>query len=57
MRNYDEVYLNEERADLPLNMSLLESSSVSYSVLIDNNKELLKDNYIKTWYNISKKLL
>jgi 23S rRNA (guanine745-N1)-methyltransferase len=38
---YDDVYLNEERADLPLNMSLLESSNVSYSVLIDNNKDLM----------------
>ncbi len=31
--------------------------SKSFINLVDNNKELLKDNYIKTWYNISKKLL
>lgn len=31
--------------------------SKSFIKLVDNNKELLKDNYIKTWYNISKKLL
>lgn len=31
--------------------------SKSFIKLVDNNKELLKDNYIKAWYNISKKLL
>ena len=31
--------------------------SKSFIKLVDNNKELLKDNYIKGWYNISKKLL
>ena len=31
--------------------------SKSFIILIDNNKELLKDNYIKSWYSISKKLL
>lgn len=30
--------------------------SKTFIKLVDNNKELLKDNYIKTWYNISKKL-
>ena len=25
--------------------------------LVDNNKELLKDNYIKSWYRVSKKLI
>lgn len=31
--------------------------SQSFMKLVDNDKELLKDNYIKSWYNISKKLL
>ena len=31
--------------------------SKSFIDLVDKNKELLKDNYIKLWYNISKKLL
>ena len=31
--------------------------SKAFMKLVDNNKELLKDNYIKSWYNISKKLL
>ena len=29
----------------------------SFIKLVENNKELLKDNYIKSWYNISKRLL
>ncbi len=31
--------------------------SKSFMDLVEKNNELLKDNYIKTWYNISKKLL
>ena len=31
--------------------------SNSFIKLVDNNKVLLKDNYIKTWYAITKKLL
>lgn len=31
--------------------------SKSFIKLVDKNKDLIKDNYIKTWYNISKKLL
>ena len=31
--------------------------SKSFIKLVDNNKELLKDNYIKTWYTITKKLI
>lgn len=31
--------------------------SKSFVNLVDNDKELLKDNYIKVWYSISKKLL
>lgn len=31
--------------------------SRSFMKLVDNDKELLKDDYIKSWYNISKKLL
>ena len=31
--------------------------SLSFMKLVDNDNDLLKDNYIKSWYNISKKLL
>lgn len=38
---YDEVYLNEERADLPPHMELIERTRIEYTTLIDNNKDLL----------------
>ncbi len=38
---YDEVYLNEERADLPNSMTLLETANISYSVLINNTKDIM----------------
>jgi len=39
---YDEVHLNDERADLPRKMQFVEKNNVSYKVLIDNNEDLMR---------------
>ena len=39
---YDEVHLNDERADLPRKMQFVEKINVSYKVLIDNNEDLMR---------------
>ena len=37
---YDEVHINEARADLPSSMTLIEKTNVTYSVNIDNNADI-----------------
>ena len=37
---YDEVRINEVRADLPSSMNLLEKSNVKYRIDIDNNEDI-----------------
>ncbi len=37
---YDEVHINEDRADLPTSMTLLEKTNVSYRINIDNNEDI-----------------
>ena len=37
---YDEVHINEVRADLPSSMTLIEKTNVTYSVNIDNNADI-----------------
>lgn len=39
---YDEVHINEERADLPLAMTLVEKTNVSYSIKLDNQNDILR---------------
>lgn len=39
---YDEVHLNDERADLPRKMQFVEKINVSYKVAIDNNEDLMR---------------
>ena len=39
---YDEVHLNDERADLPRKMQFVEKNNVSYKVAIDNNEDLMR---------------
>lgn len=37
---YDEVHINEERADLPTSMTLIEKTNVTYRIAIDNNNDI-----------------
>ena len=37
---YDEVHINEARADLPSSMKLLEKSNVTYHITLDNNEDI-----------------
>ena len=37
---YDEVHLNEERADLPDSMTLIEKTNVTYRIAVDNNNDI-----------------
>jgi 23S rRNA (guanine745-N1)-methyltransferase len=37
---YDEVHINEDRADLPVSMSLVEKTNVTYRITIDNNNDI-----------------
>ena len=39
---YDEVHINDSRADLPTNMELVEKVNVSYRITLDNNADILK---------------
>ena len=39
---YDEVHLNEPRADLPKSMSLIDKTNVSYRITLDNNDDILR---------------
>ena len=39
---YDEVHLNESRADLPSSMLLIDKVNVSYSITLENNDDILK---------------
>ncbi len=38
---YDNVYLNEERADLPCGMEMLEERELNYIIKIDNNADII----------------
>lgn len=39
---YDEVHLNDERADLPQNMTFVDKFNVSYKATIDNNEDIMR---------------
>lgn len=39
---YDEVHLNDERADLPQKMRFVDKINVSYKAAIDNNEDLMR---------------
>ncbi|MCQ2353781.1 MAG: methyltransferase domain-containing protein [Clostridia bacterium] len=39
---YDDVYLNDPRADLPVGMTLAEKTKISYSVTIENNADICR---------------
>lgn len=39
---YDEVHINEQRADLPSGMTLVEKTNVSYHIQIDNKEDILR---------------
>lgn len=39
---YDEVYLNDPRADLPADMELAEQTKVAYTVTIENNEDITR---------------
>ncbi len=39
---YDEVHLNDERADLPQKLNFVDKINVSYKAVIDNNEDLMR---------------
>lgn len=39
---YDEVHLNDTRADMPSSMTLIEKTNVTYRMVIDNNEDIQK---------------
>jgi 23S rRNA (guanine745-N1)-methyltransferase len=39
---YDEVHLNDERADLPRKLRFVDKINVSYKAAIDNNEDLMR---------------
>lgn len=39
---YSEVHLNDERADLPQRLNLIDKLNVSYRALIDNNEDIMR---------------
>ncbi len=39
---YDEVHLNDERADLPQKLHFVDKINVSYKAVIDNNEDLMR---------------
>ena len=38
---YDTAYKNDDRADMPKGMTLLSEESISYSILLENNEDIL----------------
>lgn len=47
---YDTVYLNEERADMPKNMTFIEKHNVSYSITI-NDQDAIRNLFAMTPYS------
>ena len=47
---YDEVYTNEERADMPRGMKLLEEHSLTYTIKLDNS-EAIRNLFSRTPYS------
>ena len=37
---YDQVYFNDKRADMPVNMELVEKHVVSYSIMLESAEEI-----------------